>query len=84
MGQPGKTGKPLGKAVGNPEGSALGSTKGKALGRLLGKPGIAVGMPGKNGSAVRAIGFGIGVGLVATALRIWLSLERGSYFDAEL
>ena len=50
-GQPGKTGKPLGSAVGNDEGSPLGMTNGNALGRLLGNPGSAVGMPGKNGSA---------------------------------
>lgn len=37
-----------------------------------------------NAPAVRAIGFGLGVGLLATALRIWLSLERGSYFEREL
>ena len=37
-----------------------------------------------NAPAVRAVGFGLGVGLVATALRIWLSLERGSYFDKEM
>ncbi|MEP6755914.1 MAG: hypothetical protein ABJA67_10475, partial [Chthonomonadales bacterium] len=37
-----------------------------------------------NAPAVRAIGFGLGVGLIATSLRIWLSLERGSYFDKEL
>jgi hypothetical protein len=37
-----------------------------------------------NAPAIRAVGFGLGVGLVATALRIWLSLERGSYFDKEM
>lgn len=37
-----------------------------------------------NAPAVRAVGFGLGVGLLATALRIWLSLERGSYFEREL
>jgi hypothetical protein len=37
-----------------------------------------------NAPAVRAVGFGLGVGLLATALRIWLSLERGSYFDREV
>jgi hypothetical protein len=37
-----------------------------------------------NAPAVRAIGFGLGVGLLATSLRIWLSLERGSYFDKEV
>jgi len=37
-----------------------------------------------NAPAIRAVGFGLGVGLLATALRIWLSLERGSYFDREV
>jgi len=37
-----------------------------------------------NAPAIRAVGFGLGVGLIATALRIWLSLERGSYFEKEL
>lgn len=37
-----------------------------------------------NAPAVRAVGFGLGVGLLATSLRIWLSLERGSYFDREV
>jgi hypothetical protein len=36
-----------------------------------------------NAAAVRAIAFGIEVGGVAMALRIWFSLERGSYFDKE-
>jgi hypothetical protein len=34
-----------------------------------------------NAAAVRAIGFGLGIGSLAVALRIWLGLERGSYFD---
>lgn len=34
--------------------------------------------------ATLAIDFGLGVGALATALRLWLSLERGSYFDEEL
>ena len=34
--------------------------------------------------ALRAIGFGIAVGALAMALRIWLSLERGSFFEKEL
>lgn len=33
-----------------------------------------------NGPALRAIGFGLGLGALAMALRIWLSLERGTYF----
>ena len=35
-----------------------------------------------NSAATRAIGFGLGIGLLAVALRIWLGLERGSYFDS--
>ena len=34
-----------------------------------------------NSAASRAIAFGIGIGSLAVALRIWLGLERGSYFD---
>ncbi|MGV3719366.1 MAG: hypothetical protein ACO1SX_00535 [Actinomycetota bacterium] len=34
-----------------------------------------------NSPVQRAIGFGIGLGMLAMALRIWLSLERGSYFE---
>lgn len=34
-----------------------------------------------NAPAFRAINFGIGVGSLAIALRIWLGLERGGYFD---
>ncbi|GAB4459964.1 MAG: hypothetical protein OHK0029_23240 [Armatimonadaceae bacterium] len=37
-----------------------------------------------NAPAVLAIEFGVGIGALATSLRIWLSLERGSYFDEEL
>jgi hypothetical protein len=37
-----------------------------------------------NTPAMRGIYFGIGVGFLATSLRLWLSLERGVYFDAEL
>jgi hypothetical protein len=37
-----------------------------------------------NSPAVLAIEFGVGIGALATSLRIWLSLERGSYFDEEL
>lgn len=36
-----------------------------------------------NGPVQRAIGFGIGLGMLAMALRIWLSLERGAYFEEE-
>lgn len=34
-----------------------------------------------NAPASRAIVFGLGIGGLAVALRIWLGLERGSYFD---
>lgn len=36
-----------------------------------------------NAPATRAIGFGLGIGLLAIGLRVWLSLERGAYFDAK-
>lgn len=34
-----------------------------------------------NAATLRAIGFGIGVGAIAMALRVWLSLERSSLFQ---
>lgn len=34
--------------------------------------------------ATQAIDFGLAVGGLATSLRLWLSLERGSYFEEEL
>ena len=34
-----------------------------------------------NTPVMRAIQFGLGIGALAVALRIWLGLERGSYFD---
>jgi len=37
-----------------------------------------------NMAAQRAIAFGIAVGALAMGLRIWLSLERGSFFDRQL
>ncbi|MEN6371031.1 MAG: hypothetical protein ABFD64_03375 [Armatimonadota bacterium] len=37
-----------------------------------------------NMAAQRGMQFGISVGGLAMALRIWLSLERGSYFDKQL
>jgi len=37
-----------------------------------------------NMAAQRGMAFGIGVGGLAMALRIWLSLERGSYFDKQM
>ncbi len=36
-----------------------------------------------NTPAVRAVAFGLGIGGLAVALRIWLGLERGSYFEAQ-
>lgn len=41
-------------------------------------------LTGPNMAVQRAIGFGIAVGALATGLRIWLSLERGSFFDRQL
>ena len=37
-----------------------------------------------NAAAQRGMMFGIGVGALAMSLRIWLSLERGSYFDKQM
>lgn len=37
-----------------------------------------------NSPAQRGIVFGLEVGVLATSLRLWLSLERGAYFDAEV
>lgn len=37
-----------------------------------------------NMAVQRAIGFGLAVGAMAMSLRIWLSLERGSFFDRQL
>lgn len=34
-----------------------------------------------NTPAIRAVSFGLGIGGLAVALRIWLGLERGSYFE---
>jgi hypothetical protein len=36
-----------------------------------------------NTPAVRAVTFGLGIGSLAVALRIWLGLERGSYFERQ-
>lgn len=36
-----------------------------------------------NAPATRAIGFGLGIGGLAIAMRIWLSLERGAFFEAK-
>jgi hypothetical protein len=35
-----------------------------------------------NAAAQRAINFGLGIGALAIALRVWLSLERGAYFES--
>ena len=37
-----------------------------------------------NAAAQRGILFGLTIGLLATSLRLWLSLERSAYFDQEL
>ncbi len=37
-----------------------------------------------NSPALLAVELGLGIGALATSLRLWLSLERGSYFDKEL
>lgn len=37
-----------------------------------------------NAAAQRGISFGLAVGALAMGLRIWLSLERGSYFEQEV
>jgi hypothetical protein len=37
-----------------------------------------------NSPALLAVDLGLGIGTLATSLRLWLSLERGSYFDEEL
>lgn len=37
-----------------------------------------------NAASLRAIAFGLGVGGLAISLRIWLSLERGAYFEKEI
>lgn len=37
-----------------------------------------------NSPAVQAVKFGLGIGGLAASLRLWLSLERGSYFDREM
>ncbi len=36
-----------------------------------------------NAPATRAISFGLGIGALAIGLRLWLSLERGAYFEAK-
>lgn len=41
-------------------------------------------LTGPNAAAYRGILFGTMVGMLAMALRIWLSLERGAYFDQRM
>jgi len=41
-------------------------------------------LQGPNMAAQRAMAFGIEIGALAMALRTWLSLERGSFFEREL
>jgi hypothetical protein len=36
-----------------------------------------------NMAGLRAVGFGIGVGALAMSLRLWLNLERGTFFEQE-
>ena len=69
---------PLGSAITGfiPEDSFMSFLKTEKLGYwILTSPNMAV---------QRAIAFGIGVGAMATSLRIWLSLERGSFYDKDL
>jgi hypothetical protein len=37
-----------------------------------------------NMAGLRAVGFGIGIGALAIALRMWLNLERGAFFEQEM
>lgn len=37
-----------------------------------------------NAAALRGVGFGLSIGGLAIAMRLWLSLERGAYYDAEI
>ena len=69
---------PLGTAITSfiPEHSIFAPLKLENLGYwILTSPNMAV---------QRAIAFGIGVGAMATSLRIWLSLEKGNFYDKEL
>lgn len=69
---------PLGVILTNwiPANSILGFLRLERLGPwILSNPNMA---------AQRAIAFGIAVGSMAMGLRIWLSLEKGSFFDKQL
>ncbi len=69
---------PLGSVVTGflPETGVLSAFRVEKLGYwLLTSPNMAV---------QRAIAFGVAVGAMATCLRIWLSLEKGSFYDKEL
>jgi len=37
-----------------------------------------------NSPAILAVELGLGIGVLSTSIRLWLSLERGSYFDKEV
>jgi hypothetical protein len=69
---------PVGQAItsGQPEqGSVLSSFRTESISNWL--------LTSVNSPALRAISFGLGVGELAMALRIWLSLERGAYFEVK-
>ncbi len=68
---------PLGMALtqGIPPDSLLGIFRVEALSDFI--------LKAINGPVQRAIGFGLGLGALAMALRIWLSLERGTYFGGD-
>jgi len=59
-----------------PDGSLLGFLRFERLNNWI--------LIGINAAAFRAILFGSMVGYVAMSLRVWLSLEKGSYFSKEL
>ncbi len=37
-----------------------------------------------NSPAILAVELGLGIGVLSTSIRLWLSLERGSYFDKDV
>ena len=69
---------PLGIAITNwiPEHSFWGNFRIERIGEWL--------LMTVNSAALRAIAFGLGIGGLAMSLRIWLSLERGTYFGQEV